>query len=149
MSMFLQTFYDESFEGLEVMETGLLDLDVGAADEELINSIFRAAHSIKGGSATFGLAGVAEFTHLMETLLDQLRDGSRDVTQGLVDTLLKAVDVLRDMLTCNQSGEPEDGVHIDGIKIALQQALGAIESQNTAVPHKVDQPASTPAASGG
>lgn len=99
MSQFLETFYEESFEGLEVMENELLNLDVGAADAETINTIFRAAHSIKGGAGTFGLNSVADFTHVMETLLDEMRDGKRDVTQDAVNILLSSVDVLRGMLT--------------------------------------------------
>lgn len=123
MSMFLQTFYEESFEGLEIMESGLLDLDIGAADDELINSIFRGAHSIKGGSATFGLADIAAFTHLMETLLDELREGSRDVSQELVDTLLGAVDTLREMLTATQNSVPINDDAVEHHKELLQQAL--------------------------
>jgi len=99
MSQFLDTFYEESFEGLEIMETELLNLDPGTADNEIINTIFRAAHSIKGGSGTFGLNDVAKFTHVMETLLDEMRDGRRDVTQEAVDILLNSVDVLREMLS--------------------------------------------------
>jgi len=126
MSQFLHTFYEESFEGLEVMESGLLDLDVGSADNELINSIFRAAHSIKGGSATFGLSEVASFTHLLETLLDELRDGQREVTQGLIDILLKSVDGLKDMLTNSQNEEPIDESSIAEVKKILQQELDGI-----------------------
>ncbi|MDH3355366.1 MAG: Hpt domain-containing protein, partial [Chromatiales bacterium] len=120
MSQFLQTFYEESSEGLEIMETGLLDLDVGSADNELINSIFRAAHSIKGGSATFGLSEVASFTHLMETLLDELRDGQREVTQGLVNILLKSVDCLTEMLANSQDEEPLNQSTIAEVKAMLQ-----------------------------
>ena len=123
MSQFLQTFYEESSEGLEIMETGLLDLDVGSADNELINSIFRAAHSIKGGSATFGLSEVASFTHLMETLLDELRDGQREVTQGLVNILLKSVDCLTEMLANSQDEEPLNQSTIAEVKAMLQQEL--------------------------
>ena len=76
ISQFLDVFYEESFEGLAVMEQGLLGLDPDAVDGETINAIFRAAHSIKGGAGTFGLNEVSEFTHTMETLLDQIRDGA-------------------------------------------------------------------------
>ena len=71
LSQFHQVFFEESFEGLDIMESGLLELDPNAVDNETVNSIFRAAHSIKGGSATFGFNHVAEFTHVMETLLDE------------------------------------------------------------------------------
>lgn len=142
MSQFLQTFYEESFEGLEVMETGLLDLDVGSADNELINSIFRAAHSIKGGSATFGLGEVASFTHIMETLLDELRDGQREVTQQLVDVLLKSVDILSEMLTDSQNEDPINEASVSEVQQLLQQELdgssavtadlGSVDEQSTA-----------------
>ncbi|MGE3772429.1 MAG: Hpt domain-containing protein, partial [Gammaproteobacteria bacterium] len=73
ISQFHQVFFEESFEGLEIMESGLLALGVGEPDLEAINTIFRAAHSIKGGSGTFGFTAIGEFTHVMETLLDQMR----------------------------------------------------------------------------
>jgi two-component system chemotaxis sensor kinase CheA len=99
LEQFHQTFFEESFEGLDVMESGLLNLQRGGnADRDAINAIFRAAHSIKGGSGTFGFAEVAKFTHVLETLLDQMRDGRRAVTPETVNLLLQSVDVLREML---------------------------------------------------
>jgi two-component system chemotaxis sensor kinase CheA len=73
VSQFHQVFFEESFEGLESMESALLELSRGSDDPELIHLIFRAAHSIKGGSGTFGFSAVANFTHVMETLLDEMR----------------------------------------------------------------------------
>jgi len=101
MTQFHQVFFEESFEGLEVMESGLLSMDPGAADAEEINAIFRAAHSIKGGSGTFGFSDIAAFTHVMETLLDEMRDGRRQVTSEALEVLLRSVDVLREMLTAS------------------------------------------------
>jgi len=108
ISQFLDTFYEESFEGLDIMESELLNLDVGEADNEVINTIFRAAHSIKGGSGTFGLTAVADYTHVMETLLDEMRAGQREVTQHAVDVLLRSVDVLRSMLLSLKDHEDLD-----------------------------------------
>jgi two-component system chemotaxis sensor kinase CheA len=109
MAQFHQVFFEESFEGLDIMETGLLNMDPGTVDPEEINSIFRAAHSIKGGSGTFGFLNVSEFTHVMETLLDEMRDGRRQVTDDAVNVLLKSVDVLRDMLTAaRDDGSPDE-----------------------------------------
>ena len=124
MSQFLQTFYEESFEGLGIMEAELLHLDVGAADAEIINTIFRAAHSIKGGSGTFGLSAVAEYTHLLETLLDEMRDGRRQVTQEAVDILLRSVDVLRDMLTALRDNLSLDIENISETQQQLSALLG-------------------------
>ncbi|WP_394390870.1 chemotaxis protein CheA [Shewanella woodyi] len=80
------------------MESELLKLEVNEPDDESINTIFRAAHSIKGGSATFGFTQVADYTHLLETLLDEIRDGRRQMTTDHQDMLLLSVDLLRNMI---------------------------------------------------
>ncbi|MFC1750158.1 chemotaxis protein CheA [Pseudomonadota bacterium] len=123
ISQFLDTFYEESFEGLDIMESGLLDLNPGAADSESINTIFRAAHSIKGGSGTFGLTAVADFTHVLETLLDEMRDGNRDVTQPAVDLMLSSVDVLREMLSALRDSAELDAERISTVHGQLEQML--------------------------
>ena len=128
MSQFLDTFYEESFEGLEIMETELLALDVGHADNETINTIFRAAHSIKGGSGTFGLNAVADFTHVMETLLDEMRDGKRQVTEEAVNLLLTTVDVLREMLTALRENTDLDNERIKVTHDQLEELLGSDSS---------------------
>lgn len=131
MSQFLETFYDESFEGLEIMETELLALDVGEADNETINTIFRAAHSIKGGSGTFGLNAVADFTHVMETLLDEMRDGKREVTEEAVNLLLTTVDVLREMLTALRENSELDSERIKETHDQLEKLLGSSSSETS------------------
>jgi len=118
MSQFHEAFFEESFEGLEIMESELLTLDVGEGDVEIINTIFRAAHSIKGGAGTFGFMNVSEFTHVMETLLDEMRDGSREVTQFAVDSLLESVDVLRTMLE-----SARDNAEVDEEMVAARYAV--------------------------
>ena len=85
LSQFYQVFFEESGENLENMERLLLDLDIEAADDEELNAIFRCAHSIKGGAATFGFADVAELTHQMETLLDKLRRHELALASEMVD----------------------------------------------------------------
>lgn len=121
---FLQTFYEESFEGLDVMESSLLSLDAGAADPEVVNTIFRAAHSIKGGGGTFGLSDVASFTHVVETLLDEMRNGSRAVTQDTINLLLRAVDNLREMLKAKQHGQTCDTQATAELHEKLEALLG-------------------------
>jgi len=125
ITQFHETFFEESFEGLDIMESGLLNLDTGAADNDTVNSIFRAAHSIKGGSATFGFTEVAEFTHGMETLLDEMRDGSRDVTQTSVDALLQSVDCLREMLAASRDKTPIDTERAAVLKGELEAILAS------------------------
>lgn len=136
MSQFLDTFYEESFEGLDIMETELLALNVGEADLETINTIFRAAHSIKGGSGTFGLDDVANFTHVMETLLDEMRDGKRDVTQIGVNILLESVDVLREMLSTLQAEEELDHERITKVKQKLDNLLAGTETDDAVEQHQ-------------
>lgn len=124
MAQFRQVFFEESIEGLEIMESGLLNLNDDATDLEEINTIFRAAHSIKGGSGTFGFLEVSSFTHLMETLLDEMRDGRRQVTSSAVEVLLNAVDCLREMLAAIQSGTDVDINRVAQHQSALEIELG-------------------------
>lgn len=124
MEQFHQTFFEESFEGLDIMENELLNLDVGNADNESINTIFRSAHSIKGGSGTFGFTAIAEFTHVAETLLDEMRDGTRQITQEAVDILLKSVDVMRDMLNVYKDGGDMNEDTNAAVQKELENLLG-------------------------
>ncbi|MCK4709493.1 MAG: Hpt domain-containing protein, partial [Gammaproteobacteria bacterium] len=131
MEQFHQVFFEESFEGLDVMESGLLNLDNGEAYDEEINTIFRAAHSIKGGSGTFGFQNIADFTHIMETLLDEVRDGIRDLTHEGINILLKSVDCLRMMMTAASDGGDVDEEEVSTNFKALEKILGS-EAESTA-----------------
>ena len=108
LSQFYQIFFEEAGENLDLMEQMLLNLNVEAADDEELNAIFRCAHSIKGGAATFGFADVAELTHQMESLLDKLRRHELKPTPPMVDVLLESADALRGLLAIHQGqgGEP-------------------------------------------
>jgi two-component system chemotaxis sensor kinase CheA len=123
LSQFHQVFFEESFEGLQLMESSLLELDCDSVDSETINSIFRAAHSIKGSSSTFGFSGLAEFTHVLETLLDQVREGSRQLIPDHVDLLLQSVDCLRGMLTALQAEEVFDTDQSNALITAFNNIL--------------------------
>jgi len=114
LKRFHATFFEESREGLEAMESGLLDLEGGRGSADTINSVFRAAHSIKGGSATFGFTRVAELTHVLETLLDELRADRRPLSADAMDAMLASVDVLRALLKADEQGVPasDDGTGI-------------------------------------
>ena len=148
LEQFHQTFFEESFEGLDVMESGLLDLDTGA-DAEAINTIFRAAHSIKGGSATFGFMEVAEFTHKMETILDEMRDGRREVTESTVNLLLESVDCLREMLTAVRAKEALDEERITGLASQMEALLAGGEAPAAAAEGSAEAVAEAPAAASG
>lgn len=135
LSQFHQTFYEESLEGLDVMEQSLLDLDCDTVDSETINTIFRAAHSIKGGSGTFGFVHVAEFTHVLETLLDEIRNGKRTLVPLHVDLLLRSVDCLRNMLNGLKGGEANSPAEAIELKVEFEKIL-----KNVVVDLKVTQP---------
>jgi two-component system chemotaxis sensor kinase CheA len=123
LAQFHDAFFDESYEALDSMEAALLKLNVGAPEPELIGTIFRVAHSIKGGSATFGFAEVASFTHTCETLLDELRANRMQVTRGLTDLLLRSVDVMREMLRSVQNKVPVDAQRVADLQFDLEVAI--------------------------
>ena len=107
LTQFYQVFFEEAGENLEAMEQKLLELDLSAADDEELNAIFRCAHSVKGGAATFGFSDVAELTHQMETLLDKLRRHELQPTAQMVDVLLEAGDALKALLARHQGSGAE------------------------------------------
>ncbi|TKB57462.1 chemotaxis protein CheA [Ferrimonas aestuarii] len=98
MEQLRQVFVDECNENLDVIEQELLKLGERSPDSEEINTIFRAAHSIKGGGATFGFTQISEFTHLLETLLDEIRAGVRQYQGEFADLLLQSGDQIRLMV---------------------------------------------------
>jgi two-component system chemotaxis sensor kinase CheA len=106
LAQFHKAFHEESLDGLDAMEQALLALDEGADDPELINVVFRAAHSIKGGAATFGFTDVAAFTHVAENLMDEVRSGRRPMEKAVVELLLRSGDTVRDMLALSMAGKP-------------------------------------------
>ena len=109
MEQFKATYIEESLEGLDIMESNLLELKPGSQDMDAINTIFRAAHSIKGGGATFGFTEISQFTHVVETLLDQIRNKERDITRDAIELFLESVDCLREMM--DSSGHNESTVN--------------------------------------
>ena len=124
LSQFYQVFFEEAGENLDRMEQQLLGTDIESADDEELNSIFRCAHSVKGGAATFGFADVAELTHQMETLLDKLRRHELAPSAAMVDGLLAAGDALRAQLARHQNGGQGDPVDTGGL-LARIRALSA------------------------
>lgn len=109
LSQFYQIFFEEAGENLDLMEQMLLSLNLETADDEELNGIFRCAHSVKGGAATFGFSDVAELTHQMESLLDKLRRHELKPNAAMVDVLLESADASRALLACHQSGKVGEG----------------------------------------
>ena len=123
ISRFHAAFFEESREGLQAMEAGLLRLESAEPDLDTINVVFRAAHSIKGGAATFGFRAVTDLTHLLETLLEEARAGSRRLDGASVDALLEAVDVLGGLLQVAEHGGEADGAALNRVQAKLQALL--------------------------
>ena len=82
-----ETFFQECEDLLEVLGSGLMMMEDGTNDEETINAIFRAVHSIKGGAAAFGLDELVTFAHTFETALDQVRSGALELSRDVLDCL--------------------------------------------------------------
>lgn len=122
LSQFHDVFFEECSEGIEIMESGLLNL-TSDSDSEVINTIFRAAHSIKGGGGTFGFSEISDFTHGMETILDEMRNGKLAVTPKAVELLLAAVDCLRDMVQCSKDKKPIDSDLVAEVHQRLEQFI--------------------------
>ena len=108
LSQFYQIFFEEAGENLDLMEQMLLTLNLETADDEELTGIFRCAHSVKGGAATFGFADVAELTHQMESLLDRLRRHELQPNAAMVDVLLESADASRGLLARHQAGGEGD-----------------------------------------
>ncbi|MEZ8148756.1 chemotaxis protein CheA [Enterovibrio norvegicus] len=125
MEQLRRIFYEECRENLEVLERELLALDPdGDVDLDIINTIFRAAHSIKGGGATFNLNEISQFTHVMETLLDEAREGKRRLDADTIDLLLKGGDCINSMLVAYETDADFDHELRDDLTKQLNQLLG-------------------------
>ncbi len=124
LSQFYQVFFDETAEHLGNMEAHLLDLDVNDPDDEELNAIFRAAHSIKGAAGTFGFNDLAEVTHELETLLDRLRKHEIALRSEMIDAFLAAGDVLKAQLAAHRDGDTLGAEDAERICAVLRQLAG-------------------------
>ncbi|MDF2457809.1 MAG: two-component system, chemotaxis family, sensor kinase CheA [Nitrospira sp.] len=138
LSRFQAAFFEESAEHLTTMEEGLLQLERRPDDLDLINRIFRAAHSIKGNSGMFKLTAITEFTHLLENLLDQLRTGKRDLTKPVIDLLLESTDGLKHLIEAAKTGEAHDQNRIAALQQRLTGGTGCHEVAQAVAVH-IDQ----------
>ncbi|MFM2036883.1 MAG: hypothetical protein RL459_2148, partial [Pseudomonadota bacterium] len=141
LTQFYQIFFEEAGENLDLMEQMLLNLHLETADDEELNGIFRCAHSVKGGAATFGFSDVAELTHQMESLLDRLRRHELQPNAMMVDVLLESADASRSLLARHQAGGEGDAMPT-GDLVARIAALAA--GKTLAAPVKAD-PVAAPA----
>ncbi|MGP1311612.1 chemotaxis protein CheA [Serratia sp. CY35561] len=152
ISDFYQTFFDEGDELLADMEQHLLELDPLAPDIEPLNAIFRAAHSIKGGAATFGFSVLQETTHLLENLLDGARRQEMSLSTEIINLFLETKDIMQEQLDAYKTSQQPDAESFEYICQALRQlALEAQQQQaapaaQPAVQQPVVKPAAAPAA---
>jgi len=145
LSQFYQIFFEEAGENLDLMEQMLLNLNLETADDEELNGIFRCAHSVKGGAATFGFSDVAELTHQMESLLDKLRRHELQPNAMMVDVLLESADISRMLLARHQAGETgEPPSTSDLVRRISELAAGGMPAPAPAAP--VPPPAAAPVA---
>ena len=121
-AQFNAAFFEEAAEHIAVMETGLLELEQRPSDLDLLNKIFRSAHSIKGVAGMLGFTPVAQFTHKMETLLDQLRNGRITVTQPMTDLLLQSTDCLKALIEAAQQERTVDEAMVYPLEVQLAEA---------------------------
>lgn len=143
LTQFYQVFFEEAGESLAGMEQLLLAIDPDAPDDEALNAIFRCAHSIKGGAATFGFENLVSLTHAMESLLDRLRRHETTLHARMVDVLLSCGDALRAMLAQHQgTGEGPGDVQ------ALVDAVRALDGKSAPAPQAAAQAGGASAAPG-
>jgi two-component system, chemotaxis family, sensor kinase CheA len=145
LSQFFQVFFEEAGENLDTMEQMLLALDIASADEEELNAIFRCAHSVKGGAATFGFSDVAELTHEMETLLDKLRRRELAPTTEMVDALLASGDALKAQLARHQ-GQTSEVTDTTALLATIRRLVEGGAAPTTPATAPVPAPAAAPAA---
>jgi two-component system chemotaxis sensor kinase CheA len=127
MDVIQQAFVIESHELLQLMEDNLLQLESSGDDPEIINAIFRVAHTIKGGAGVIECKFIVEFTHVLENVLDEMRSGTIAASRDLVEALLASADHLAVLLSCVENEtEPHEDINraSEALRTALQRYLG-------------------------
>lgn len=130
-----QTFFQECDEQLAELESGLLSIDDGNYHPEIINAVFRAVHSIKGGAAAFGFDDLVEFVHVFETTLDLLRSEQLKPTPAVAKVLLHCSDVLSDLIYSVRNDTPSDNEKVAAAKAALEAVCGEQEGGGSTPAH--------------
>lgn len=127
LSQFFGAFFEEAEELLVDMERLLLDLDLANPTSDELNAIFRCAHSIKGGAATFGFTHMTELTHVLESILDRARTGTLQLRENMVDAFLETKDVLKSQLDAYRQEHPIDTATLEYM-VAKLNSLTAEEA---------------------
>ncbi len=139
-------FFVECEESLAAAEAGLAACRAGTHDDDTVNAVFRAVHSIKGGAGAFGFAALQGFTHTFESLLGEVREGALPLSPALTELMLRALDTLSDHVLAARDGAaaPDDGALLAELTVA--QAGGAMPAEASPPPPPAASPAPTDAA---
>lgn len=148
-NQYMDMFLDESREHLQSLNDGLLSLESNPEEIDVLNEIFRNAHTLKGMSATMGYTKTAELTHDMENLLDMLRKKQLKVNGDIVDVLFKCVDSLTEMIENIGNGESEDLVDVSGLIASVNAIAKGEASPTAAADSRPEAPAASAAPSKG
>ncbi len=130
IKQFYQAFFEESLEMLKGMEEALLQLDIAQPEQEKINTIFRAVHTIKGGSAALGFKEISTFSHTVETFLSQIRSGQRPIKQEDISLLLNVIDCLGDMVKDLQNNKLIDVTYANELEQQFHEKLKEVPDEN-------------------
>ncbi len=137
LKQFYQVFFEEAAEHLQSMEALLLNLDQNDPDPEDLDAIFRAAHSIKGGSGTFGFSDMAALTHALETMLDRMRKFELRPSQEIVNLLLEGQDAIHAQLNAHRGDGACDPAQAEGVIERVEELLVAAKHHGTSAPEAV------------
>jgi two-component system chemotaxis sensor kinase CheA len=129
-----QTFFDECAEGMQQIEQGLSDMREGLGSDDMINAVFRAVHSVKGGAGIFGFEALVGFAHVFETTLDAVRRGDLPATTDVIDVLLASSDVLSDLVQISRAGDVIPAGFGDETRNALERLLGKDSADDEEAP---------------
>lgn len=140
-------FFVECEESLAAAEAGLAACRDGTHDDDTVNAVFRAVHSIKGGAGAFGFAALQAFTHTFESLLGEVREGNLALSDGLTELMLRALDVLSDHVTAAREGgqTPDDAALLAELEVAQGNTGAAVEAAAPAEPAPAEPAAATSA----
>ncbi len=140
MAAIRETFFQECEEQLGELEAGLLLMENGTAEAETVNAVFRAVHSIKGGAGIFALDALVRFAHVFETALDRVRSGQMEASPPVLNLLLRAADVLADLVRAAREGGVADAAHVASLVVEFNQInSGAKPPAPAPIPTPVQQ----------
>ena len=120
LTQFHGSFFDECAGNLSDIDAALPGLDLAEPDDECVNLIFRAAHSIKGGAATFGFEDMSRLAHVVERLFDGVRGGIREISQELIDLTAQSVECIRYLIECRKNSEIADEERVEALMLKLE-----------------------------